>query len=200
MDVLNRKPLFRLLQSAPAGELCLRIVGTAHDGQILRLKSPKCTIGSAKGCSLRLRAAGVRPMHCLLLRGSRGTVARAWAPNIRLNGINFTDAPLVAGDRLKIGPIELEVVADSADVHPDSQSHAGQQVTTSTRLPNPPEQVPVLRGRIRNLIATARGLHAEVERLRHVAESQADDSSEREALLARSEPSPSLALDKSEAL
>jgi hypothetical protein len=173
MDVLNRKPAFRLLQGVPAGELCLRIVGTARDGQIVRIASPKCTIGSAKGCSLRLRANGVRPMHCLVLCGPRGTVARAWAPNTRLNGHDFTDAPLVDGDRLKVGPIELEVMA----VPSDSQSQGSQRVATATAFSSRPEEVQVLRRRVRDLIGSVRGLQAEVQRLRGLAEIQVDESS-----------------------
>ncbi len=175
MEVLNRKPAFRLLQGAPAGELCLRIVGTASDGRIVRITTPKCTIGSAKGCSLRLRAAGVRPMHCLVLCGSRGTVARAWAPNTQLNGHDFTDAPLVGGDRLKIGPIELEVVVENPKDHVDSQTAGVQRATAGSRRSNRSEQVQALRRRVRKLIGAMRGLQEEVERLRGLAEVQVDE-------------------------
>ena len=37
-------------------------------------------------------------------------VVRRWSPDTLLNGCQFTDAPLNPGDRLSIGPIELEVV------------------------------------------------------------------------------------------
>jgi hypothetical protein len=104
----------RLVQGIPSGDLCLRIVGTARDGQIVRLAAPKCTIGSARGCTLRLLASGVRPVQCVILRGVRGTVARSWSGGTRLNGRGFVDAPLVAGDRLAIGPIELDVLSSTA--------------------------------------------------------------------------------------
>ena len=77
---------------------------------MIRLSSPKCTIGSAEGCTLRLRCVGVKPLDCVIFRGSHGTVVRSWSTNNRLNGQDFVDAPLVAGDRLKVGPIELEVL------------------------------------------------------------------------------------------
>ncbi|MCE5269006.1 MAG: hypothetical protein LLG00_14105 [Planctomycetaceae bacterium] len=35
---------------------------------------------------------------------------RRWSSDTRLNGQSFTDAPLAAGDRIGIGPIELDVV------------------------------------------------------------------------------------------
>lgn len=91
-------------------ELVLRIRGSTRDGQIVRLKSGKCTIGSGPRCTLRLHARGVRPLHCLVLRGPSATLIRRWAPDTRLNGGAFTDAELVPGDRLGIGSIEFEVL------------------------------------------------------------------------------------------
>ncbi|MFH1266584.1 MAG: hypothetical protein ABIK89_12720, partial [Planctomycetota bacterium] len=84
----------------------------------MRLKSKKCTIGSGPRCTLRLRARGVRPLHCLVLRGGAGTVIRSLAPDTRLNGRVFTDAELVTGDRLSVGPLEFEVI------EPDVSSQA----------------------------------------------------------------------------
>ena len=114
MVLLARKHGSSLTQGQAAGELCLRIVGTARDGQIVRLAAPKCTVGSAAGCPLRLRAVGVRGVQCVIMRGARGPVARSWSPNTRLNGHDFVDSPLAAGDRLTIGPIEFEILATGA--------------------------------------------------------------------------------------
>ena len=100
-------------QGTPPDDLKLRIVGGPRDGQLIRLRSSKCSIGSGRSCTLRLRARGVRPLHCLIVRGRVATIVRRWSPDTRLNGSSFTDAELVAGDRLSIGPIELEVVDDS---------------------------------------------------------------------------------------
>ncbi len=109
-------PTFR--QSAPfdssSGDFVLRICGSSRNGQIVRLKSTKCTIGSGPQCTLRLRAAGVGPLHCLLLRGRTGTIVRCWSPDTRLNHQAFSDAVLSPGDRLGIGPIELEVLGVGA--------------------------------------------------------------------------------------
>lgn len=91
-------------------ELKLRIVGTEHDGRIVRLQASKCTIGSAPGCTLRLRAPGVQDVNCLILRGPGGLSVKSWAGGTRLNGRVFTDAPLVPGDRLTVGPIDLEIL------------------------------------------------------------------------------------------
>ena len=92
------------------GQLVLRVCGSTRDGQVVRLRSPKCTVGSGPRCTLRLAAGGVAPLHCLILRGPAGAVVRCWSPDTRLNGQAFTDAELVSGDRLSIGSIDLEVL------------------------------------------------------------------------------------------
>ncbi len=106
------------------GDLVLRVRNGLRDGQTVRLRSTKCTIGGGAACTLRLRARGVAPLHCLILRGPTSTIVRRWAPDTRLNDRAFTDSPLSPGDRLSIGPIELEVVAMgdcSASVRPPVQ-------------------------------------------------------------------------------
>jgi hypothetical protein len=87
------------------------VCGGPLDGQTITLTAAKCSIGSGRMRTLRLRRHGVRRMHCLILRGARGTVVRRWSPDTRLNGQSFTDAPLCLGDRLTLGPVELEVTS-----------------------------------------------------------------------------------------
>ena len=95
------------------GELVFQIRGSTRHGQLVRLKSIKCTIGSGPRCTLRLRVRGVQPLHCLILRGTAGTVIRRFAPDTRLNGRAFNEAELVPGDRIGIGPIEFELLCSS---------------------------------------------------------------------------------------
>ncbi|MHC4176844.1 MAG: FHA domain-containing protein, partial [Planctomycetota bacterium] len=116
-----------------AGEhLVLRVCGTTRDGQVVQLKSAKCTIGSGPRCTLRLRARGVQPVHCLIVRGSAGTVVRRWSADTRLNGRAFTDAELVDGDRLSVGAIELEVLESGRLPSPDPAE------SPEAPLPQPP--------------------------------------------------------------
>src|SRR4051812_20197742 len=96
------------------GPLALRIRGTERDGQTVQLHSSKIAIGSGENCTLRLRAASVAPLHCLILRGSKRTVVRRWNLDTRINGSSFEDSPLNAGDRLAVGPIEFEVLPTEA--------------------------------------------------------------------------------------
>jgi hypothetical protein len=100
-----------LLDRQSLAPLHLRLSGSSRDGQSFRLSAAKCTIGSASGCTLRLRAPGVLPLHCLILRGPCGVVARAVAADSRLNGVPFHDARLKPSDRLSFGPIEFVIEA-----------------------------------------------------------------------------------------
>src|SRR5271157_4529979 len=102
-------PSSSLMPAAP-GFLVLRVRGSTRDGQVLRLQSPKCTIGSGPNCTLRLRADNIGVVHCLILRGPSQTLVQRWSPDTRLNGRNFSESVLQAGDCLSVGAIDLEVV------------------------------------------------------------------------------------------
>ncbi|MCU0878859.1 MAG: hypothetical protein MUF06_13835 [Pirellulaceae bacterium] len=107
MPVSSR--LSRLL-GVPTNKLALRVVSKEHHGREFSLQGAKCSVGSARGCTLRLRGAGVGPLHCLILRGAGGTIVRRRSPRTLLNGAPFDDALLRPGDRLQVGPVELEIV------------------------------------------------------------------------------------------
>jgi hypothetical protein len=95
---------------ACADAITLRICGGERDGQVVRLSSPKCSIGSRPGCTLRLRRRGLQPVHCLIVRGPGGVFVRRWGADTLLNGRTFVDAPFMPADRLRCGPIEFELV------------------------------------------------------------------------------------------
>lgn len=96
-------------------ELVLRVCGGPRDGHVVRLASTKCAVGSAENCTLRLRGAGLQPLHCLILRGAQQTVIRSWSRDTRLNGRAFDDATLAAGDRLSVGPLEFDVLETGSE-------------------------------------------------------------------------------------
>ena len=134
------------------GDLVLRVCGSTRHGQIVRLRSPKCTVGSGPRCTLRLRARGVRPIHCLIVRGSGATVIRRWSSDTRLNGRTFTDAELVGGDRLGIGNIELEVLDPGRLPTPDP-TQSRQPQTQTPPSPQPPVPGGSDRGTIEKMTA-----------------------------------------------
>jgi len=119
-----------LILDTAGGDLVLRVCNSAHRGQTVRLKSSKCTIGSGPGCTLRLCTQGVAPLHCLIVRGPAATVVRRWSADTRLNAQSFADAALRTGDRLSIGPVELEVLSVGIAVAP-------QQVEETAAPPEP---------------------------------------------------------------
>ncbi len=121
-----------LLSPVP-GFLVLRVQGGPRDGQVVRLKSAKCTIGSGPNCTLRLRAKCVDPVHCLVLRGPQRTIVRRWSADTRLNGKSFDESALQAGDRLSIGRLDLEVV-DTGQAETPAEIRLAQQKSLEDQL------------------------------------------------------------------
>ncbi len=103
----------------PDGLLTLRVCGLEHDGRVVRIRAPKCTVGSDASCTLRVRGPGFRSFHCLILRGREGTFVRRLSPDTGLNGCGFDLARIGPHDRLAVGPIELEVLEPTAEPSPD---------------------------------------------------------------------------------
>ena len=116
------------------GDLALKICGTSRAGQIVRIRSQKCSIGSAKRCTLRVRDRSVKPLHCVIFRGEAETFVRCWAHDTRLNGQSFSDARLSPGDRIGVGSVEFEVLDPT-----DEQIHHGQ--TPDSRETTPAAKV-----------------------------------------------------------
>jgi hypothetical protein len=94
------------------GRLRLRVRGGGV-ARLVDVTAACCRIGSAPGCTLRLRAPGVRDVHCLIVRGRGISTVRDLAGDTLLNGASFHEAPLAVGDRLRIGPLEVLVEADT---------------------------------------------------------------------------------------
>lgn len=94
----------------PTELLTMRLCGTELDGRVVRIRSAKCTIGADRSCTLRLRGPGVRPFHCVILRGPDGTIVRRLSTDTCLNGCGFDVARLEPNDRLAIGPLELQIL------------------------------------------------------------------------------------------
>jgi len=154
--------------AAALGLLVFRIRGTSRDGQLVSIRARKCTIGSGPDCTLRLLAFGVRPLHCLIVRGSRASVVRRWSPDTLLNGRSFSDAELRAGDRLQIGPIELEVVqttgamplAQAPRLQKSQENPDFSQLASRLELANRQG-----RRRVRRAVAALREARKEIARL-----------------------------------
>lgn len=89
-------------------------LGLAYPGAadlLAELTGVPQTIGGGPRCTIRLDAAGLRPLHCVVTPSEAGVVARRWAPGTQLNGAEFTESSLSVGDLLRIGDIDIQVVA-----------------------------------------------------------------------------------------
>lgn len=169
---------------ARSGSLALRIHGTSRDGQIIQVKSPMCSIGSDRRCTLRLNASGIRPVHCLIVRGRRATVVRRWGPDTLLNGSTFSDAELMPGDRLGIGPIEMEVVqANALPTLP--QSPKSQETENSPESVNITKDLNlVYRQRVERLTEQLRHAQEEIGQLRQQLSTSAEEAEQGRTQLA----------------
>ncbi len=137
----------------PAGSLVLRVCNTELAGRQFRVSAAKISLGSAASCVVQLPE--LEPFHCLVVRGERQVVVRRWAAQGLLNGFPFRDAPLTTGDRLSLGPYELEVVALGGEYSPDQ------------RVEQLLEQLEFLRGELAEAEALRERFdHAEIERQR----------------------------------
>lgn len=99
---------------ASTGSLALQVSGPGRPSRLVRIRSAKCTVGSAPGCTLRLRADGVGAIHCWILRGDAGTVIRRMNGVATFNGAHFDEALLNVGDRVTLGSVEFVVAECNA--------------------------------------------------------------------------------------
>src|SRR5690242_7957900 len=68
-------------------------------------------IGRQEGCDFRLNAAGVSPLHCVIVRGPDGPALRDLRSTTGtfVNGSRVESSPLRDGDRLTVGPFEFRL-------------------------------------------------------------------------------------------
>ncbi len=154
------------------GELVLRVIGNSNQPELVRINSPKCSIGSADACTIRLNGAGIKAVHFIILRGPTETVVRRWAEDVYLNGKIFEDASLVPGDVLTFANIRVEVICDERGRR-DSMQHL--DLNAETRVEQLSQQTMILNERIRQLesaAATPLGSTTQAELLARLAQVQ----------------------------
>ncbi|MEO0531902.1 MAG: FHA domain-containing protein, partial [Planctomycetota bacterium] len=90
-----------------------RLLLVRAEGTRTQLTGPDATaqtVGAGPRCSIRLDGPGLRPLHCVITPTEDGAVIRRWAAETRLNGDDFTEAELSAGDIVRVGSIDLRVI------------------------------------------------------------------------------------------
>lgn len=92
----------------------LRLHGGTEDERLIAIPPGKHSVGSGPRCQIRLDAAGVAAMECLLVRDAAGLRVRRWSDKTLVNGQPLEEANLVAGDLLTVGPVEIEIVGPEA--------------------------------------------------------------------------------------
>ncbi len=123
-----------MILTPKAKSLRLRIGHPDGTSENIALESAKITIGTAPGCNLRLDTPGMRPVHCMILRGAAGTVVRGWSGTVLLNGAAVEHSQVDAGDRLQIGSVTLTIL-DSEENAKRGPKGRSKRASTSIQTP-----------------------------------------------------------------
>ncbi|MGI9428494.1 MAG: FHA domain-containing protein, partial [Bythopirellula sp.] len=144
--------------SATSG-LALIIAQSGGAARTLRLPLGKCTVGSSDRCQVHVTDAAVRPLHCLIVREPSGATVTRWAPGALLNEQEFSTAPFQPGDCLRIGEVQLTLVADEQESNnpPVQQQDAAVAPPASAPAQAEHASVPAAEHRVEQVEATAPG-------------------------------------------
>lgn len=108
MTTLTAPEDHRDLETAEPGAPRLRLRRAGRDEQIYPLEPGRWTIGSSARCNVRLPASEAQPLQCLITLEWGEAIVTRWAAGVLLNGREFSKTPFKFGDRLTIGPWEVE--------------------------------------------------------------------------------------------
>lgn len=97
------------------------VVGSSQHGRFFRLHSRTITVGSSHQCTLRLVAKGVKPFHCVVIRGRKHVIYRSCQGVVNRDGIPFPEGCLAPGDIISVGPVNL-MLLDGERVQPAAES------------------------------------------------------------------------------
>lgn len=113
--------------------MILEIQAPNYPPRKVYIKSPRCSVGSAPECTLRLVAPGVEPVHCLIMRANRQVRVERVAASTWLNQREFQRASLRPGDRLQVGPIQICLLSVGQEL-PVSASTSIEASPVSARM------------------------------------------------------------------
>jgi pSer/pThr/pTyr-binding forkhead associated (FHA) protein len=119
-------------------EVQLKVIVGSNAGQVLKVSGPKFFVGRAEDCHLRPGSDLVSRHHCVLMIEGDSIVLRDFGSK---NGTLINDervhveAELKNGDRLKIGPLEFEVLISETAKRPKVTSVAEAAVRTAQSAP-----------------------------------------------------------------
>jgi pSer/pThr/pTyr-binding forkhead associated (FHA) protein len=94
-------------------DLKLVVIGGKNAGRVIPIAGQKFLIGRAEDCHLRPNSDLVSRHHCVIMIGQQTVTVRDFGSRngTHLNGERIQrDEPLRSGDRLRVGPLEFEVL------------------------------------------------------------------------------------------
>ncbi len=113
MSTLSSSPLLPAVKSLPPARRVLVIEPVQQHLGLHAVSLPpgnQCSIGSARSCTLQVRASGIQAQHCLIVSGPNNTVLREWSDATWLNDRPVRQpVELIENDRLAVGPFEFRM-------------------------------------------------------------------------------------------
>ena len=109
-------------------EIEFRVRRRGQPTRRLRLPGARYTLGSGTGCSIPLEDPSLRPLHAVLIRDEERILVRAYSVPFQINNDRVTEGLLSAGDRLRLGAYEFELLdtaLDAANTVPPETSQGG---------------------------------------------------------------------------
>jgi len=115
---------------------CLRVRfhGGPRNGQIVRIGTDHCTIGSGPEATLRLICRDIASLHCDVQLEDGRAVVRRLDGAAYLNGAEFESAELSVGDILSLGPIDFEVMPEVGTMFEFDQVRAHEDASALNDL------------------------------------------------------------------
>jgi pSer/pThr/pTyr-binding forkhead associated (FHA) protein len=95
----------------------LKVLRGSNTGKEIPVTTPKCLIGRGDDCNLRPQVDAISRHHCVILTTENEVIVRdlksrngTFVNGEQVNG----EAVLLAGDTLRVGPIEFEVLLEQS--------------------------------------------------------------------------------------
>jgi hypothetical protein len=144
-------------------------------------------IGTVPGCDLRLPGASLPSVVCLLSRDASGVTLRRLAPvlPILVNGRPITTVSLADGDRVSIGPIELQASIDmrqqaAHEIDALRQENHAKQAPLLEAMRQKEKELAAARLDLETREATWRQERERIEQLKNVTQSEQAVAAHRE--------------------
>jgi pSer/pThr/pTyr-binding forkhead associated (FHA) protein len=99
----------------------LKVMQGSSAGKEVKIPTPQCVIGREEGCHLRPHSDAISRRHCMIVTSENEVIVRdlksrngTFVNDERVEG----EAVLLAGDILKVGPLEFEIVLEQTPGKP----------------------------------------------------------------------------------